>query len=175
MFRYKGIAMQNQLDIRPFCEHEVTDTVANALEFVWADPRDIIMITVDTPDLTNENDFIRGIQYWRSTWPKNRSISREKRGSGQSGWTRQDDWYQGAWQPADFAIFSDPESHTSIIDFSELTQKEFPEEGYPVKFRRTLKLRIQFDKNFLPVSQIVGTRIYTQSTLAPVEFILSRD
>ncbi len=166
--------MENWLDVRPFCEIAVTDRNANALEFTWADARDIHRIEIDVRDLPagidNGTNFATAVKYWRSTWPKNRPTEGEKQGSGQSGWNRQDDWYRGLWQTAD--IFTMIGGSTLLISFAPLNRKEFPEENFAANFRRTLKIRVELNKEVVNVESVKGVHIYSTSTRTRESFSL---
>ncbi|MFX0103425.1 MAG: hypothetical protein ACFFCS_27940 [Candidatus Hodarchaeota archaeon] len=163
------------LEISRFCEKRATDDKENFIELDWADPREIslIKISINKQQFKGKNNnppnLIEKIQYWKSTWPEHRP---RKEGSGQSGWNMQDDWYKGTWREADFnQEIQDSETGIYVnCTFNPLNRVEFPDENYPVTFRRTLKLRVYIDKKFSNVKKNDGIQVFTNSKCEPFQF-----
>jgi hypothetical protein len=163
-----------RLNIAPFCANAWQYHEKNCIELIWADPRDLNTIEIefvpekDSKKITNHH--IAMVEYWRTTWPHNRPDPNAKRGSGRSGWTKQDDWYQGLWQKADYIIERSPENPDRwIISFNNLATIEFPQEKYNTTTRRTLKLRITFTSP-IDAQQIRNIECYTTTELVPRTF-----
>ncbi len=163
-----------RLNIAPFCANAWQYHEKNCIEVIWADPRDLNTIAIEfvpeiDPKMINGHQ-ITLVEYWRTTWPHNRPDPNAKRGSGRSGWTKQDDWYQGLWQKADFNIEKSPDHpERQIISFNNLATNEFPQEKYNTTTRRTLKLRITFAPPF-DAHQIRNIECFTTTELVPRSF-----
>ena len=170
--------MDSRLDVAPFCEHIYFWENENSLEFTWADARNIVEIHIQLLSLntseTDSNSYIKTITYWQNNWPKHRRDPAQKQGSGHSGWARQDDLFNGVWQKADFFLEM-IDTNILKINFNLLTDHEFPEENFPVNFRRTLKLKIQFDRLLVNVNEIQAVQIFTPSELNKYGFKILPD
>ena len=150
------------LEIGQFAERAVVNQNSNSVVYQWADPRDILWIEIYFTESIISN-CLKSIYYWQANWPKNRLRAGEKFGSGRSGWKSQDDWYKGMWRQADSQIFL--KSDHIRIEFQPINQKEFIDEDYSVKFRRTLKIRFDFIHDFSPKELISNIKIYSISNL----------
>ena len=129
------------LDIAPFGYRTVTADPA-AIEFRWEEARDLAKIVLHFPAGASlpPPGKVR-ISYWRRLWP---AIRRELGSSTPDwpGWEPQDDWYNGEWQRAHLRGRSAPGQLS--FTFAPLAQHEFPDlADYSVRFRRTMKLRIE--------------------------------
>ncbi len=128
-------------DIAPFAYRVETDD-PSAIEFRWEEPRDLAKIVLHFPSgsLALAPGQVR-ISYWRRLWP---GIRRELGSStpGWPGWEPQDDWYNGEWQRAH--THGRAKSGQLTFTFARLAQREFSDLAeYDVRFRRTMKLRIE--------------------------------
>nr|MDO8109206.1 hypothetical protein [Candidatus Sigynarchaeota archaeon] len=162
------------LEVGRFCDHVLQIDEENCIDFIWADARDISQVYV-----TFEPNFvyigtaplISGVFYWKYNWPEKRPQEKEKEGSGQSGWAAQDDWYKGTWRSADITSKRHPGVPlTMSFTFNPLASKE-----YPVTFRRSLKLRIQFNKKVVNINKIKDVKIYTSTACQPMAFSIAGD
>jgi len=131
----------------------------NEYTVIWEDPRDIYRAVVRFASLAPKTDEVV-LQYWSRSWPRVHISKGAKIGAGESGWLSADDWFNGEWQTADKEV--QMEGNTWIYTFHPLNAKEFPNMAdFPVTFRRTLKLRLLFDK---PGVKIEDLQVFTDST-----------
>ena len=84
-----------------------------------------------------------GLSYLQENWPGTRLESAKDRSQPcQFGWTRVDDWFNGHWKRAK-TVVSKQHGGRIRIEFEPLA-RELPEQnGYDVRFRRTLGLRLE--------------------------------
>ncbi|MHA1714077.1 MAG: hypothetical protein ACTSXP_00395 [Promethearchaeota archaeon] len=164
-----------RLDIFPFREIALIDPKKHTIEIWWADPRDIeqIVIKIDSSIQINTPDIIKAVDYWRSTWPTNRPCPNMIRGSGRSGWQRQDDLFRGFWQKADVLVSANRSKIN--IKFNDLSKKEIPGEKYSTFIRRSLKIRIRFDPDFIIGDSIKSCQIFTTTVLHEATFCILCD
>ncbi|MEX2684069.1 MAG: hypothetical protein Q6373_021045 [Candidatus Sigynarchaeota archaeon] len=160
------------LEIARFSDHVLKNKDQNCIDLVWADPRDISLVHVvfepsfvyiGTPSL------ISGVYYWKYNWPEKRPQAIE--GSGQSGWEARDDWYKGSWKAADITSTRHPGVPLTL----SFTFKPIASKDYPVTFRRSLKLRIQFNKKIVDIDKVKDIRVYTTTLCAPTSFSICVD
>lgn len=128
-------------------------------EIWWEDPRDIERVEVHfAPGAAPRPEDFR-LEYWQQSWPKVRVPKGSLVGAGESGWLANDDWTNGRWQPADGQTSLTGDVLT--MTFHPLNRVEFPQEqDFPAVFRRTLKLRLRFQK---PGMQVDAVAAYTDS------------
>lgn len=160
------------LEVTRFCDHVLEIEDQNFIEFVWADARDILSVyIVFEPNFVyiGNQPLITKVYYWKNNWPENRS--QETGGSGEAGWRGQDDWYNGSWKAAD--IIS--KRHPAVPLAISFTFKPLAAKDYPVTFRRTLKLRIQFNSKIVSLTKIKDIKIYTTTPCMPTSFSLAAD
>nr|MDO8086988.1 hypothetical protein [Candidatus Sigynarchaeum springense] len=53
--------------------------------------------------------------------------------------------------------------------------KPIASKDYPVTFRRSLKLRIQFNKKIVDIDKVKDIRVYTTTLCAPTSFSIAAD
>ncbi len=160
------------LEIARFSDHVLNNEDENCIDLVWADPRDISLVHVvfepsfvyiGTPSL------ITGVYYWKYNWPERHPQAKD--GSGQSGWTAQDDWYKGSWKAADITSTRHPGVPLTLsFAFKPMVSRD-----YPVTFRRTLKLRIQLNKKIVGIDKVKDIRVYSTTLCAPSSFSIAAD
>ena len=135
---------------------------------IWEDCRDIFRVIVRFADHNTPlpQPQSLGLEYWQSTWPKQRIPRDRPSGAGSSGWLNVGDWFQGKWLKADANLEVNDTTYT--FTFNPLNAKEFPDmKDFPARYRSTLKLRVICDKA-LPA--IETFEAYTDSTWEPLEF-----
>src|SRR5271157_2600372 len=160
------------LEVTRFCDHVLEIEDQDFIDFFWADPRDISMVHIFfEPNFVyiGNQPLITKIFYWKNNWPENRS--QETGGSGESGWKGQDDWYNGSWKAAD--IFS--KRHPGVPLAISFTFKALAGKDYQPTFRRTLKLRIQFNSKIVSLAKIKDVKIYTTTPCMPSRFSIGAD
>ncbi len=137
---------------------------APAGEFWFEEPRDIRQLQIRFGD---EPPARLQVFYWRRNWPQVRLDGREDRHNpGGFGWTRTDDWSNGAWQRA--RIVQQVGARTVRVRFRRLSSERLAgaPADYRPTFRRTMGLRLQ-----VPASaRMRGVQIHTCS--APAESVL---
>lgn len=160
------------LEISRFADHCVKNPDENCIDIVFADPRDISLVHVlFEPSFVyiGNTSIITGVYYWKFEWPEKRPQSNE--GSGQSGWTAHDDWFKGAWKAADITSTRHPGVPLTLsFSFNPLASRD-----YPVTFRRTLKLRVQFNEKIVHVDKVKDVRIFSTTLCAPASFSIAAD
>jgi len=121
----------------------------------WDDPRHVYAVLLrfkSSPKDLSEEDV--KIQYWQHHWPRFRGPV----GAGGSGWGPIDDFYNGQWKDANFALETDEDRW--LFTFSPVN-REFPEFGdFNVKYRRTLKVRAISSRD---LTQVENFEVYTDS------------
>jgi len=125
----------------------------------WEEPRDIFKVVVRCKDksaLSNAK-----LQYWQNHWPHQRVPKGAVVGAGGSGWMAQDDWFNGEWKDADAEMKAEGDSF--IYTFNPINAKEFPDEDFDAVYRRTLKIRLLFEK------EIESIEAYTDSVWKETE------
>ncbi|MHA1792824.1 MAG: hypothetical protein ACTSVI_09285 [Promethearchaeota archaeon] len=169
------------LEISSFSEYNSFNARENSIIFAWESPRNVekIEITFSKAFLMKNgipNDTIKKIFYWLNTWPNNMVEGAEITGSGFSGWKKHDDWYRGRWQPAFFAKHSRDDK--CFICFEPLSRQELKTDipvdfdSKIVKFRRTLKIKVVFDRSVNLKESINDIKFFTTSGLENHEFLV---
>jgi hypothetical protein len=162
------------MEISRFCDHIVKDRAGNAIELVWAEPRDIERIEIELPSPVNNaetgNSPVSTVSYWKAAWPETRMVPGTPEGSGQSGWASKDDWYRGTWKVADAIIEENP-SHVSCR-FDDLALQEYPKLDFHAITRCTLKLKIAFDPTIIPVDDIGHIEVHSSATCSDRAFVV---
>jgi hypothetical protein len=160
------------LEVSRFCDHVLQSEDQDFVDFYWADARDISMVyIVFEPNFVfiGKQPLISKVYYWKNTWPENRL--QETGGSGESGWRAQDDWYNGAWKAADV----DSKRYPGVPLAISFTFKPLAGKDYQPTFRRTVKLRIQFNSKLVSLAKIKEVKIYTTTPCMPTSFSLAAD
>lgn len=113
----------------------------NAGEVWFEEPRDIDKVVVT---LAGPVPRRFGLAYLRKTWPKLRyEQAKDTQNPFRFGWSAMDDWFNCRWQPA--AVRVTPRGRTERVLTFEGLRKELGDEadGYDVRFRRTLGIRVE--------------------------------
>lgn len=158
MIRDHNQAMTNPpqifTDVAPFAVKN-TWTSPQEYEIWWEDPRDIFQVVVSfAPGSLPSPNSLR-LDYWRSSWPGVRVPKGAVVGAGESGWLANDDWTNGAWQPAD--SIAALEANQIVFTFHPLDHQEFPDlADFPAVFRRTLKLRLVSSTPNAPLQRVAA-------------------
>ncbi len=148
---------ERSVNVAPFAVRQFWAS-SQDYEIWWEDPRDVERVQVRFAPGTAPQAI--GLEYWHHSWPKVRVPKGALVGAGESGWLANDDWTNGAWQPADSQASLEGDTWTLI--FHPLNRVEFPQEqDFPVAFRRTLKLRLRLPA---PGGQVESVAVYTDST-----------
>jgi hypothetical protein len=155
------LTWRTTLDIAPFAYRD-DDPAERTLVFRWEEPRDIYRIILD---LANETGVPQSgklkVSYWRRVWPEHRITAADLRKGviGSVGWKPRDDWFNGAWTPADATIRAKGSQVT--ISFRPLARREFPDlADFNVRFRQTVKLRVDLSEG---CPDVKGVRILTDT------------
>ncbi len=160
------------LEIARFTDHVIKNKDENCIDLVWADPRDISLVhVVFEPNFVyiGNPSLISGVYYWKFDWPEKHPQAKE--GSGQSGWAAQSDWFKGSWRAADVTSTRHPGVPLTIsFIFNPMVSRD-----YPVTFRRSLKLRIQFNKKIVDIDKVKDIRVYSTTLCAPSSFSIAAD
>jgi hypothetical protein len=155
------------VDVVPFGELKQWDTGGKDYGVFWEDSRDIFKVVVRFADAgpAVKPDRI-AIEYWQSTWPRQRIPRDQPSGAGSSGWLNVGDWYQGKWLKADTNL--QVEGATYTFTFNPVNAAEFPDvKDFPATYRSTLKLRVVGEG---PLPRIDALEAYTDSTWQDLEF-----
>ncbi|MDQ1328547.1 MAG: hypothetical protein QG641_1832 [Candidatus Poribacteria bacterium] len=123
----------------------------------WEEMRDIFAVVVvcDDPSML----LNAKLQYWQRTWPNQRVPKGAVVGAGGGGWMRDDDWFNGNWKSADTNVTLEGDKAT--YTFNPVNAQEFPDiKDFDAKYRRMLKLRIEFDDK---KPEIKSIKVYTDS------------
>ena len=103
------------------------------------------------------------VRYWQNTWPHTRHEERvDLENPAAFGWVETDDWFNGKWRQA--KIRGEVNGKTATLRFRGLRREgiEGTPEGYNVKYRRTMALRLEgVDRN-----QVRTMAVHTTSTPA---------
>ena len=129
------------LDIAPFgYRTQIADPPA--IEFRWEEARDLAKVVLHFPaGAQTPAPGQARVLYWRRLWPHTRRESMHLIRDW-PGWEPQDDWHNGEWQPAHAHGRAAPGQ--LAFTFQPLAAREFPDLcDYSVRFRRTMKLRIE--------------------------------
>jgi len=157
----------DNVNVTPF--GEITRWEADGKDYgvLWEDSRDIFRVTItfaDPNNLPKPEDI--GLEYWQSTWPKQRIPRDRPSGAGSSGWLNVGDWFQGKWLKADTNL--EVNDTTYSFTFNPLNAKEFPDmKDFPPVYRSTMKIRVI---GGAPLPKIQAIECYTDSTWEPLEF-----
>jgi hypothetical protein len=157
--------MAEHMDIYPFA----AQTTSQPDEYViyWDDARDIHGVGV-TFASGMERARLPELHYWQRNWPRVRVAPNAVVGAGEQGWLALDDWITGHWQRA--AVDVQGEGQTWRYTFQPLTAEELPNaQDFPVRFRRTLKLRL-FQPAGLPDFRSIA--VFTDSEWREDEFCI---
>lgn len=170
------------LEVARFCDHVVVDSRGGTIDLVWADPRDMASITITfTPGAPVQDAGpapVKHVAYWKHSWPERRPVPGVPDGSGQSGWTPQDDWYKGSWRVASFTqVVSAGAGGLSVsCTFEPLGPAETRVAGFPVTYRRAVKVRVVLDPaTGLGPGDIDHVKVHTTSRCLPVDIMLDVD
>jgi len=114
----------------------------NSIGFEWVNPRRVDEVRVEGIDASLADSL--GLQWWGSVWPA----------SGQGGWMRLDDQWNGKWVPVDTKAQKN-DAGQWVFKFPPLTKKEFdkdpkPPMPKPPTWRKTLKVRVVADGKEIP-------------------------
>ncbi|MCC6489218.1 MAG: hypothetical protein IT364_17085, partial [Candidatus Hydrogenedentes bacterium] len=143
-------AEPSPFDIAPFA---LPNTPANEVWF--EEPRDIVRIEVDFGEAAPDSV---GASYRRHYWPQTKIEERAQGDPMPFGWIHQDDLFNGDWQNAAVDV-ENVRSNMVAITFQPLTA-EFPDEqGYDVRFRRSVAVRIDVPQP----EDVSRIRVYTAS------------
>jgi len=148
----------NRLDIVPFAYKKGKE------EWVWEEQRDIESIVLVAGESWKGNPEAIKVYYWWKTWPEERWEIAGIQGTGALGWAKTDDWFNGEYRLA--ATKAKKEKREIIIGFCPLTE-EFPAmKEYPVRFRRTMKLKIDIPEGLCPEPDLSekSAIVYTTSS-----------
>jgi len=131
------------LDIAPFgYRTDIGDRPG--VEIRWEEARDLAKLVLRFSGAIPPVGQVR-VFYWRRLWPQTRRESVHLIRDW-PGWEPQDDWCNGEWQPAHVSGRATPGQLT--FTFQPLAAREFPDLAeYNVRFRRTMKLRIELPPN----------------------------
>ncbi len=176
--------LRGSLEITAFCSLVKKNDEHHFFEYAWSEPRNIEQISISPSRLdenknnrVNKAQVITKIEYWKVFWPEKRQLDDRVDGSGQSGWSAQDDWYNGTWKQADacFAIeeHEDAGLHRAVYTFHAINAREFPKENLDVTYRRTLKIRVYFDKDEYFQRVPSDVHVHTDSSRVNQTFVVS--
>ena len=159
-------ANRSQVDIAPFAARVVQED-PHEYALWWEDPRDIHGVRVTFADEVPV-DRLPALHYWRRNWPKVRVPQNAVIGAGNQGWLALDDWITGQWQEAATTVEGAGRSWTYA--FRPLDAEAIPDAaGFPVSFRRALKLRLYGQAALPPIEHIA---VYTDSAWREAEVCL---
>ncbi len=155
------------VDVAPFGQIKKWDAGGKDYGAFWEDSRDIFKVVVrfaDSAPPLKPGDI--ALQYWQSTWPRQRIPRDQPSGAGSSGWLNIGDWYQGKWLKADANVQAAGPVYT--FTFNPITAAEFPDlKDFDAAYRSTMKLRIVGDG---PLPKIEALEAYTDSTWDELAF-----
>ncbi len=131
---------------------------------VWEDPREIHRVVVRFAGAAPEPDRVH-LEYWTSRWPEQRLPKDREPGGGDVGWWELGNWYTGRWQRADTVGRRD--GNALEFTFRPINQQERKDvQGFPARYRYTLKLRVTGESQLPPVESLEA---YTDSVWADRE------
>jgi hypothetical protein len=143
---------RSKVDVAPFAVRQERTTNKD-FEIWWEDPRDLFQIDVRFAPGTIPQAREIHLEYWQQSWPEVHVPKGAVVGSGREGWLALDDWTNGNWQRADYEVELKGD-HWSAM-FRPLSLLEYPElQDFPVEFRRTLKVRLRFDRPGVKIDKI---------------------
>jgi hypothetical protein len=155
------------VNVAPFGEIKRWDAGGKDYGVFWEDSRDIFKVVVrfaDSAPALKPGDI--AVQYWQSTWPRQRIPRDQPSGAGSSGWLNVGDWYQGRWLKADANLQADGPVYT--FTFNPVSAAEFPDmKDFDATYRSTLKLRVVSEE---PLPKIEALEAYTDSAWDTLEF-----
>ena len=155
------------VDVAPFGQINRWDSAGKDYGVFWEDSRDIFKVVVrfaDSAQSIKPGDI--ALQYWQSTWPRQRIPRDQPSGAGSSGWLNIGDWYQGKWLKADANLRAAGAVYT--FTFNPVNAAEFPDmKNFDATYRSTMKLRVVGNA---PLPKIEALEAYTDSTWAELAF-----
>ncbi|MCU0522778.1 MAG: hypothetical protein MUF84_19080 [Anaerolineae bacterium] len=179
--------MSTAVDVVPFSAR-VLRPHAGEIAVWWEDPRDVerVEVTFAQPVAC---DLLPRLEYWQHSWPRVRVARNAIVGAGDEGWLAMDDWITGQWRPAAVDVQgypcsagsapceggevgrrSDEASLTWSYTFQSLDAEDVPHaDEFPVRFRRTLKLRLKGEADG---PEIESVRAFTDSEWREAEVCL---
>jgi len=132
--------MRPAVDVVPYAAR-VLEPRPGEVEIWWEDPRDLHRVEVVFAQPVTR-DGLPLLAYWQRSWPGVRVARNATVGAGDEGWLAVDDWITGQWHEA--AVDVECDRHTWSYTFRPLGEEAIPHaDEFPVRFRRTLKLRLQ--------------------------------
>ncbi len=155
------------VDVVPFGELTTWDSGGKDYGVFWEDSRDIFKVVVrfaDSAPAVRPGSI--ALEYWQSTWPRQRIPRDQPSGAGSSGWLNVGDWYQGKWLKADTNLqIAGP---VWTFTFNPVNATEFPAlKGFTADYRSTFKLRLLGQK---PLPKIETFETYTDSVWQELAF-----
>jgi len=163
-----AVAWQGKpVNVVPFGALAKWDAEGKDYGVIWEDSRDIFWVVVKFADssVTLSPQDVK-LQYWQSTWPRQRIPRDTPSGAGSSGWLNVGDWFQGKWLTADTNL--EINGNTYKFTFNPVNSKELPDmRDFSAKYRSTLKLRVVCDA---PLPIIAAFEAYTDSIWDSLEF-----
>lgn len=146
------------VNVVPFGELTRWDSDGKDYGVFWEDSRDIFKVVVRFADSTPAaGPGEIQLEYWQSTWPRQRIPRDQPSGAGGSGWLNVGDWYQGKWLKADANLQVAGPVYT--FTFNPVNAAEFPDvKNFAANYRSTLKLRIVSEK---PLPKIEAFEAWT--------------
>jgi len=154
-------------NVVPFGELTKWDSGGKDYGVIWEDSRDIFKVVVRFADSTPaEKPGDIALEYWQSTWPRQRIPRDQPSGSGGSGWLNVGDWYQGKWLKADTNLqIAGP---VCTFTFNPVNAAEFPNlKDFAANYRSTFKLRVVGEK---PLPKIEAFEAWTDSAWEEMAF-----
>ena len=179
--------MSTSIDVVPFAA-KVLRPQPGEVGVWWEDPRDVERVEVTFVQPVTREQLPR-LCYWQHSWPRVRVARNVIVGAGDEGWLAMDDWITGQWRAAAVDVQDGP--HGSADDpcegweigqrldapfltwsytFRPLDAEDVPHaDEFPVRFRRTLKLRLQ---GAADGPEIESVRVLTDSEWREAEVCL---
>jgi hypothetical protein len=155
------------VNVVPFGQITSWDSGGKDYGVLWEDSRDIFKVVVRFADSTSAvKPGSIALEYWQSTWPRQRIPRDRPSGAGSSGWLNVGDWYQGKWLKADTKL--QIAGRTWTFTFNPVNAVEFPAmKNFAANYRSTFKLRLVGRE---PLPKIETFEAYTDSVWAELAF-----